>query len=56
VSTAAFHALLNPYVEKAENQKKCLPLNTKAQELFNSWYLSHSNKIQQEESILKYFS
>ena len=48
-------SLLNPYVEKAENQKKCLPLNTKAQELFNSWYLSHSNKIQQEESILKYF-
>ena len=48
-------SLLDPYVDNAENQKKCLPLSVEAQQLFNTWYLAHLNKSQQEESILKYF-
>lgn len=48
-------ALLNPYKDHAENQKKCLLLSTEAQEYFCSWYLNHKNKSMQEESILKYF-
>lgn len=48
-------SLLNPYADNAENQKKCLHLSIEAQQLFNTWYLAHLNKSQQEESILKYF-
>ena len=48
-------SLLDPYADNAENQKKCLPLSIEAQQLFNTWYLAHLNKSQQEESILKYF-
>lgn len=57
VSTAfkKLDSLLNPYADNAENQKKCLHLSIEAQQLFNTWYLAHLNKSQQEESILKYF-
>lgn len=48
-------SLLDPYADNAEKQKKCLPLSIEAQQLFNTWYLAHLNKSQQEESILKYF-
>lgn len=48
-------SLLNPYVDNAEKQKKCLLLSIEAQQLFNTWYLAHLNKSQSEESILKYF-
>ena len=48
-------SLLDPYADNAETQKKCLPLSIEAQQLFNTWYLAHLNKSQQEESILKYF-
>lgn len=48
-------SLLDPYSDNAEKQKKCLPLSIEAQQLFNTWYLAHLNKSQQEESILKYF-
>ena len=47
--------LLNPYKENAEKQKKCLPLSEEAQEIFNTWYINHDEKSQQEESILKHF-
>lgn len=55
---AAFEKLdsmLDPYADNADKQKKCLPLSIEAQQLFNTWYLAHLNKSQQEESILKYF-
>ncbi len=48
-------SLLNPYMDNAEKQKKCLPLSVKAREAFSVWFISHSNKSQQEESLLKYF-
>ncbi len=48
-------SLLDPYADNAEKQKKCLPLSIEAQQIFNTWYLAHLNKSQQEESILKYF-
>lgn len=48
-------SLLDPYADNADKQKKCLPLSIEAQQLFNTWYLAHLNKSQQEESILKYF-
>lgn len=48
-------SLLDPYADNAKTQKKCLPLSIAAQQLFNTWYLAHLNKSQQEESILKYF-
>lgn len=48
-------SLLDPYADNVEAQKKCLPLSIEAQQLFNTWYLAHLNKSQQEESILKYF-
>ncbi len=48
-------SLLDPYAKNTETQKKCLPLSIEAQQLFNTWYLAHLNKSQQEESILKYF-
>lgn len=49
------NSLLNPYKENAEEQKKCLPLSEEAQEIFNTWYINHDEKSQQEESILKHF-
>lgn len=48
-------SLLDPYAKNTETQKKCLPLSIEAQQIFNTWYLTHLNKSQQEESILKYF-
>lgn len=48
-------SLLDPYAKNTETQKKCLPLSIEAQQIFNTWYLAHLNKSQQEESILKYF-
>lgn len=48
-------SLLDPYAKNAENQKKCLLLSIEAQQIFNTWYLAHLNKSQQEESILRYF-
>lgn len=48
-------SLLDPYMDNAENQKKCLSLSAEATEFFNTWYLAHLNKSQQEESILKHF-
>lgn len=48
-------SLLNPYIDNAEKQKKCLPLSIEAQKLFYTWFIAHSNKSRQEESILKYF-
>ncbi len=47
--------LLNPYEKEVENQKKCLRLSPEAQDCFNEWYISHWNKAQNEESILKHF-
>lgn len=48
-------SLLNPYVDNAEKQKKCLSLSIEAQEYFDNWYVPHLTKSQQEESILKHF-
>lgn len=48
-------SLLDPYAKNTETQKKCLLLSIEAQQIFNTWYLTHLNKSQQEESILKYF-
>ena len=48
-------SLLNPYIDNAVKQKKCLPLSIEAQKLFYTWFIVHSNKSRQEESILKYF-
>lgn len=47
--------LLNPYADFAEEQKKCLPLSTKAKEVFSTWYIKHLTRTQQEESNIKYF-
>lgn len=48
-------SLLNPYVDNTDKQKKCLLLSIEAQQIFNTWYLAHLNKSQQEESILQHF-
>lgn len=48
-------SLLNPYVDNAEKQKKCLSLSIEAQKYFDDWYVPHLTKSQQEESILKHF-
>ena len=47
--------LLNPYVDFAEEQKKCLSLSIEAKEVFSAWYIRHLTQTQQEENNIKYF-